>query len=72
MSLVENNNKICNYFECNKKIKLSDYPCKCEKFYCKLHKDISIHKCSYDYKETIKKEELIKKMLCTSDKINKI
>ena len=41
----------CAFEGCKKKIKLTDYPCKCEKTFCALHKCHVIHKCTFDYKK---------------------
>ena len=41
---------------CEKKIKLSSYPCKCEKYFCKEHFVPESHMCSYNYKEEHKKK----------------
>ena len=66
------NKNICAFQECNKKIRLTDYACKCEKYYCKFHRDPLIHNCSYDYKENILKQKKIDNLLCISNKIEKI
>ena len=65
-------NNTCAFQNCTKKIKLTDFACKCENFYCKFHKDPLIHDCSYDYKENNKKQKLIENMECKSEKIQKI
>ena len=72
MSFLEENNKKCSHPECNKKIKLTDYACKCGDFFCKMHIFPINHSCSYDYKENNKKEDAIKKLECKSRKIDKI
>ena len=54
--MSKQDNNLCNYKDCNRKIKLTDFPCKCEKFFCKFHKLPEQHECEYDYKETSKKE----------------
>ena len=58
--------KRCQYAECNKKLSLVDkqYKCKCEKYFCILHKSYSKHNCDYDYKKTYQenKNTLINKM----------
>ena len=41
----------CAFEGCKKKIKLTDYPCKCEKTFCALHKCHVIHQCTYDFKK---------------------
>lgn len=40
---------------CKKKIKVSSYPCKCEKYFCKLHLPETEHNCKYNYKDENKK-----------------
>lgn len=72
MSDISLNKNICAFKECNKKIKLTDYSCKCEKYYCKFHRDPNIHNCIYDYKENILKQNKIESLLCKSTKIEKI
>jgi len=69
---INDNNIYCDYIECTKKIKLTDYECKCKKFYCKKHKLPEIHKCEYDYKEAFKKNKKIEDLKCFSVKIQKI
>ena len=39
-----------------KKIKITDFPCKCKQYYCKNHKFPNLHNCNYDYKEIVKKK----------------
>jgi len=35
---------------CNKKLKLTDIKCKCEKIFCSLHRYPSMHDCSFNFK----------------------
>lgn len=72
MSLDEINNNKCNYEGCLKKIKITDFPCKCKKFYCKNHKLPNLHNCNYDYKEICKRKTEINRLKCSSIKIDKI
>jgi predicted nucleic acid binding AN1-type Zn finger protein len=72
MSLNLENNKRCNHSNCNKKIKLSDYSCKCGKYFCSQHIFYVNHECDYNYKEENNKENEIKKLECTSIKLEKI
>lgn len=65
-------NNICAFQECTKKIKITDFACKCENYYCKIHKEPLNHNCSYDYKENNKKQKLIEKLECKSKKLQKI
>mgnify|MGYP001350986162 FL=1 len=62
----------CPYDDCNRKLKLINYPCKCKKIFCKLHKQPEQHNCEYDYKENNNKNNKIEEMKCISKKINKI
>ena len=72
MSFIKDNNKKCSISDCNKKIKLTHYSCKCGEFFCKIHIFQTNHLCNYDYKENNKKENAIKKLECKSIKIDKI
>ena len=72
MNDVSLNIKICSFEDCNRKIKLSDYACKCTNFYCKFHISPNNHNCNYDYKKNINKQEIINNLLCKSNKIQKI
>ena len=51
--------KRCSFDGCNKKIKLTSFPCKCEKIFCDKHRLPEAHKCTYDFK-TFGKNLLIK------------
>lgn len=72
MNVEETKKNICTFQNCTKKIKITDYACKCEKYFCKFHKQPEIHKCEYDYKENNNKQKLIEDLKCTSIKIQKI
>ena len=72
MSDISLNKNICAFENCNKKLKLTDYPCKCENIYCKFHRNTLIHNCIYDYKENILKQNKIESLLCKSNKVLKI
>ena len=39
MSKTEIPPNTCRFDGCTKKIKLTDFACKCEKYFCKFHKD---------------------------------
>tara|TARA_X000000368_G_scaffold281224_1_gene223149 strand:- start:22503 stop:22718 length:216 start_codon:yes stop_codon:yes gene_type:complete len=66
------NTNYCAFENCNHKLKLIDFPCKCKKIYCKIHKLPEYHNCVYDYKENNNKQNKIKIMKCILDKIDKI
>lgn len=58
--------------ECNKKIKMMSFECKCGNFYCSKHRSNFDHKCSYDWKQD-KLNELIKNNpKVSTDKLNRI
>ena len=42
--------KRCENDGCKIKLVLSDFACKCDKFYCAQHRYSDNHRCSYDYK----------------------
>jgi hypothetical protein len=42
--------KKCCASGCKKKLSLTDFPCKCGKICCPLHRAAEEHACSYDYK----------------------
>ena len=65
-------NNICAFQDCTKKIKITDFACKCENFYCKIHKNPLNHKCSYDYKENNNKQKIIEDLKCKPTKLQKI
>ena len=63
---------LCQYGDCKKRIKITDYPCKCGNIYCKIHKSVENHECKYDYRETGLKDKKIEEMKCLSNKVQKI
>lgn len=66
------NTNCCAFENCNRKLKLTDFACKCEKKFCKIHRLPEDHDCVYDYKENNNKQNKIEAMKCISDKIEKI
>ena len=40
----------CAFPDCRKKLKLSDYPCKCELIFCTLHRLPEKHQCTWNFK----------------------
>jgi predicted nucleic acid binding AN1-type Zn finger protein len=64
--------KKCECDGCNKKLMLTDFACKCEKYFCANHRFMDNHKCNYDYKsEGINnlKKQLVQ---VSGDKLDKI
>ena len=45
---------------CQRKLKITDFACKCDKIFCKFHKFPEQHDCTFDYKKE-QKEILEKK-----------
>ena len=74
ISNIENkkDESLCQYKDCIKKIKITTIPCKCKKYYCKMHKYPEYHECIYDYKENILKSKKIEEMKSYNQKIQKI
>jgi predicted nucleic acid binding AN1-type Zn finger protein len=66
------NTNCCAIEDCNRKLKLTDYACKCKKKFCKIHRLPEDHNCVYDYKENNNKQKKIEAMKCILDKIYKI
>ena len=64
-------NIYCPHIDCNKKLKITDWPCKCRKIYCFKHREPELHNCVYDFKK--KDNKLIENMKCISIKLeNKV
>jgi hypothetical protein len=53
--------KRCEHADCNKKLMITDFACKCKQFYCVTHRFSAAHSCSFDYKGT-GKEQLSKQL----------
>lgn len=53
--------KRCQHGECNKKLTLTDFACKCKQFYCSAHRFSDTHSCTFDYK-SIERELLTKQL----------
>jgi predicted nucleic acid binding AN1-type Zn finger protein len=70
--IVKPNNK-CFYEDCNKKIKFTDFKCRCDHTYCSSHRLPETHKCNYNYKlNSIENKKIIGDMKCVNDKFIKI
>ena len=39
----------CNFNDCNKKLGLVKFKCKCGSYYCSFHRQSFDHKCKYNY-----------------------
>lgn len=46
--------KRCPVEGCNKKLKLTDFPCRCGITCCMTHRSSELHACTYDYKKEYK------------------
>ena len=66
------NSKNCNFNECNRRIKITDLKCRCNKYFCSRHSFPEDHKCDYDYKEPNKKQKKIDELKCVSTKVQKL
>tara|TARA_Y100000590_G_scaffold119791_1_gene137115 strand:+ start:153 stop:374 length:222 start_codon:yes stop_codon:yes gene_type:complete len=47
-----------NGIKCKKKIKLTDYPCRCGNIFCSKHRMPETHNCTINYKEINRKSLL--------------
>jgi hypothetical protein len=43
--------KRCEKADCKVKIMLSDFACKCTKYYCSQHRHAELHSCAFNFKE---------------------
>ena len=59
--LVVTKPKRCQHTECNKKLMLTDFACKCKGWYCCTHRYSESHRCQFDYKESSR--ELLEKRM---------
>ena len=57
--------------ECNKKLKIIHFTCKCEQLFCIIHHNPHSHNCSYDYKKD-RSEEIILNNPKLDSKLQKI
>ena len=48
--------KRCCFKTCNKKLCLTDMPCRCKQTYCSIHRLPEMHTCSYNFKNEIDSE----------------
>lgn len=65
----------CSYISCKKKInnlQLITNKCKCNKYYCNIHRLPETHDCCYNYIDDVDKEKFIFDNKCVKQKINKI
>ena len=62
----------CDMENCNKKIKLTDFRCRCKLIFCVKHRHAEEHKCSYDYISEGKYLLQISNIKLESNKIMKI
>lgn len=53
---MSNNKKKLKCYICSKKLLISTFKCRCNIYYCNLHKYPEDHNCNYDYKTEYQKE----------------
>ena len=61
----------CDFYNCNKKLKITDISCKCGKIFCKIHKFPEDHKCDFNYNSEEIKRKTIESLECKSTKVQK-
>ena len=59
----------CSHPECNKKLKLTDVLCRCEKRFCDRHRYAETHNCTFNYQLSAKQELARKNPLVIGEKI---
>lgn len=57
---------------CRKKVGIYGFSCKCEGYYCTVHRFPETHKCSYDFKLEGKMKITKENPIIIADKINRI
>jgi hypothetical protein len=62
---------LCGDEICNKKLKLTDFKCRCDKRYCQLHRIPETHDCTFNFKD-VQKDQFIKKCGLGGGKVVKI
>ena len=67
---VQKNTSRC--MECNKKIGLTGFKCRCGYFYCATHRHSDAHNCDYDYKSAGRAELAKANPLVVADKVTRI
>lgn len=58
--------------KCNKKLKLTDIKCRCDKYFCAAHRYSDLHDCPFDYRNHGKKILEKQNPLIAGDKIDKL
>ena len=59
----------CQQPNCKKKINFTDFKCKCENYYCSIHRLPEQHGCSFDFKGAIDIKALVENMKCVASKV---
>ena len=75
MSVSSKRPKRCQHSECRKRLLLTDQICRCNKYFCGLHRLPEQHNCEYNYKSECNNEHsenIIKKMKCVNERVKKI
>ncbi len=71
MEVIKNTKNInrCSHSDCNKKLTLVDFPCRCELTFCALHRHSTNHNCTFDYK--VHGQHILTKTVvgCTNEKV---
>lgn len=60
----------CEFNNCNKKIGLSAFVCKCKSYYCAAHRPDMAHNCSFDYRTAYMKSLSTSLVKVNSVKLN--
>ena len=66
---MSNKKPKCCLEDCNKKLKLIDLSmkCKCNNYYCELHRHPENHNCTYDYRQ--ENMNKVEEMKCIFNKL---
>ena len=75
MNVLVKRPKRCQMPECKKRLLLTDMICRCNKYFCGLHRLPEQHECQYDFKQESGDQDqcnAINAMKCVSDRVEKI
>ncbi len=62
----------CAHPDCNKKLKLMKFTCKCQEHFCLKHMAPESHNCQFDYRIVENLEQKINETKCIAEKIKSI
>lgn len=72
-SNISTNTKSCGMLNCSKKLKITDFKCRCNLTFCSNHRLPEYHNCSYNFKLNKSQiKDMEESMKCVNSKLIKI